>query len=365
MEDIQLLEAIERYLGGQMDATEKAYFEDLRNSNPEIDQMVVEHNMYLHLMDQYAQRIELKHTLHQVHEKLTTIGAIDETSTPDTGKVIQLWSKYKRVTAIAAAAGGTIALIISALSTYFSPNINPSQIQALSKKITILEGKLNAEIKKGATKVPEGATFTSGGTGFLVDGKGYLVTNAHVLKNATATVVINSKGEAFKAEILLKDDAKDLAILKIKDSDFKNVKNLPYGIAKNAAPLGEEIYTLGYPRNEIVYNFGHLSAKTGYKGDSLSYQIQMSANPGNSGGPVFNRKGEVIGIINSRQTEGVGISFAITSKNIYNLLQEVKKSDTAVQKIKLNANSQIRQKNRTDQVKEIEPYVFSIKAYNQ
>ncbi|MFX5785492.1 hypothetical protein ABTE36_23650, partial [Acinetobacter baumannii] len=77
------------------------------------------------------------------------------------------------------------------------------------------------------------------------------------------------------------------AILLINDPEYVPVKNIPYIIRKSNADLGEEIFTLGYPRNEVVYGMGYLSAKSGYNGDTLSYQIQMSVNPGNSGAPVF------------------------------------------------------------------------------
>ena len=90
---------------------------------------------------------------------------------------------------------------------------------------------------------------------------------------------------------------RDLAILKIDDKDFKPVNTLPYSIRKTQPDLGEELFTLGYPRDEIVYNMGYLSAKTGYKGDTTSCQLSLTANPGNSGAPVFNKNGEIIGII--------------------------------------------------------------------
>jgi len=80
--------------------------------------------------------------------------------------------------------------------------------------------------------------------------------------------------------------------------------------------LGEEIFTLGYPRsdNDIVYGKGYLSAQSGFEGDSNAYQIQISANPGYSGAPVFNDNAELIGIISTRQKQAEGVAFAIKSK---------------------------------------------------
>src|SRR5205085_1169770 len=121
------------------------------------------------------------------------------------------------------------------------------------------------------------------------------------------------------------NDTTDIAILKIEDADFKNNPTLPYNIRKSGAELGEPLFTLGFPREEIVYNEGYMSAKTGFNGDTLSCQIGVAANPGNSGGPVFNKNGEVIGIVNTRQVQAEGVVFALNSKNIYAALQQIRK----------------------------------------
>ncbi|MFV7869639.1 hypothetical protein, partial [Enterococcus faecium] len=78
MDDILLLEAIERYLNGEMNSEERAYFENLRKTTPEIDQMVVEHNMFIHQMDMYATRRNIKHSLYEVHTHLLERGDLNE-----------------------------------------------------------------------------------------------------------------------------------------------------------------------------------------------------------------------------------------------------------------------------------------------
>ncbi len=366
MEDILLLETIERYLNGSMLEEEKAYFEQLRKNTPEIDQMVVEHTLFLQQMDLYSGHKNLVHSLEDIHNDLVqkgTIHAGDETE----GKVIQLWRKYKKITAIAASIAGITALIISGLVTYFTPPSNQNYLQELSKKVNNLEQKtnaLNVEIKKDHTKIPEGKIVNTGGTGFLVDPKGYIITNAHVLKGSGA-VVVNSKNQEFNVSIAYIDKIKDLAILKIEDKDFKSSGGgLPYSIKKTNFDLGEEIFTLGYPRDEIVYNMGYLSAKTGFDGDTASLQISLPANPGNSGGPVFNKNGEVIGVLSTRETEAEGVVFAIKSKIIYQVINDLKKSDTSFQNIKLPVNSKLKGMSRVEQIKEIQDDVFQVKVYN-
>lgn len=368
MDDILLLDAIERYLSGEMSAEERTYFENLRNTTPEIDQMVVEHNMFLHQIADYAANIQIKQTLHEVHQHLLERGDLNEGGALSSkGKVIQFWNKYKRVTAIAASVGGVIALFISGLAMYFSTSVNDPKLEQLGKDLEVVKKNQQAQgniINEVTSKIPTNARLLSGGSGFLVDPKGYIVTNAHILKG-TGAIVVNSKGAEFKSSIVLIDHDKDLAILKINDEEYEAVKTIPYSIQKTNSSLGEEIFTLGYPRNEIVYGMGYLSAKTGFNGDSLSYQIQISANPGNSGGPVFNKNGEVIGVLSTRQAQADGVAFAVKSKNIHSIIEDLKKSDTAFRKVKIPAKSTLKGVERKTQITKVEDCVFFVKAYTK
>ena len=171
--------------------------------------------------------------------------------------------------------------------------------------------------------------------------------------------VENNKGEYFSAQTIYTDVNTDLAILKINDTAYKTIYNLPYSINKSNSNLGEQIFTLGYPRNEIVYGEGYVSAKSGNEGDSTAYQVSVSVNPGNSGGPVLNKHGEIIGIITSKNSTADGVVFAAKSKNIYKLLEAVKKAgDTAT--IKLPTNTGLRGLDREQQVKKMEEFVFMV-----
>src|SRR5690242_16333894 len=107
MEDTLLLEAIERYLNGTMLPAEKAYFEQLRKNTPEIDQMVVEHKLFLQQMDKFSEHKNLKNSLQAAHNTLVSNGDIYEGGEiSPAGRVVQLWNKYRRVTAIAASIAG-------------------------------------------------------------------------------------------------------------------------------------------------------------------------------------------------------------------------------------------------------------------
>lgn len=370
MEDIKLLETIEKYLTGDMSVQERELFDVIRKNTPEIDQMVVEHSMFLHHMDTYAKRRHFTRLTEKTFQHLLTAGEWTlDNALPSKAKMIQLWNKYKKVTAIAASVAGFIALTTSAIIMYFSPSLNGNQLLQLSKAIEVIkknqqvQGHLLNEVK---SKVPENAKLISGGSGFLIDPKGFIITNAHVLKGNGA-IVINNLGEELNATIIFADKDLDLALLKIEDKDFSAPKSIPFSIRKKITDLGEDIFTLGYPRNDndIVYGKGYLSAQTGFEGDSSSFQIQISANPGYSGAPLFNDKGELIGIISTRQKLAEGVAFAIKSNKIIDLIAAVKEMDEKSEiKLKISKGNHSTTANRKDQISKYKPYIFSVRSYN-
>ena len=369
MQDTALLDAVERYIRGEMLPEEKVFFEHIRSTNPDVDQLVVEHTLFLDRFSQYGEIAGLKAQLHDVHLQLSRDGQIEETRP---AKVVTLWNKYKRVIGVAASIAGVTAVAISVLITYLSPKTGQAALIQLGRRIDITENKVNSAINKlnsdrMSSNDPAPKPFDHGGTGFLIDGKGYLVTNAHVVRNATLVDVQNSLGE-YKARIIHLDWQADLALLKIEDTSFHALSALPYSINKAGVELGEELFTLGYPRDEIVYNKGYMSAKTGFRGDTLACQITIAANPGNSGTPVLNNDGEVIGIVSSSQQNAQGVVFAVRSKNIFRAIDTMKsdstllKSDSSLSRLHLPLISSIRGLDRKQQIKRIQDCVFIVKS---
>jgi len=368
MEDIQLLEAVERYIRGEMKPDERVHFEQLRKTNPEVDQLVVEHTLFIHQMNEVGELRKFKSTLNEVHTDLAEKGLINSDRLKGNAKVVYLWKKYKRVAAIAASIAGITTLTISLLVWSLSPKTPVDELEELNRKIDNVEKKtddndrkINSVERKINAPDPN-IVYTTGGTGFMIDAKGYLVTNAHVVQDAKFVLVQNNKGNSYSAKVVFADAAKDIAILKIEDDSYKSLSQLPYGISKSSADLAEQIFTLGYPRKEIVYGQGYLSAKTGFKDDSLSCQIDIAANRGNSGSPIINNNGEVIGVLNGRQTNAEGFAFAIHSKYIFSAIDTLKKRDTLFSKIKITTTSSIKNSERKQQVKKIEDYVFMVKV---
>ncbi len=361
MDEILLIETVERYLKGDMSAKEKEFFEEIRKNNPSVDQMVVEHTFLLNELDKQSNIKNFKHTLYEVENKLTEEGIIRKKQLTGKAKVVFLWKRYKRSIAVAASIAGLVSIVTTAVISSYNDKVEKSDITGLmakidntAKKVDQLKNSINAN--PGIQKNPSPDYRASG---FLIDGKGYIVTNAHVVNRLKTIYVENNKGQYFTAQAIYTDNNTDLAILKITDTAFKTIYNLPYSINKANSNLGEQIFTLGYPRNEIVYGEGYVSAKSGDEGDSTAYQVSVSVNPGNSGGPVLNKYGQIIGIITSKNIIADGVVFAAKSTNIFKLIEAAKKSgDTAT--IKLPTSTGLKGLDREQQVKKMEEFVFMV-----
>ena len=367
MDDIKILDSIERYIRGEMKPDERLQFENLRKSNAEVDQLVVEHTLFLQQLNHFGERKKIKSTLNDTHTHLTEQGRIDSMKLNGKSKVVYLWKRYKRVVAIAASIAGITTIAISALVWSLSPKKDSqkltqlvSKVKTQDEKLKQLDHKINKVDQKNSQPLIT-SPIRYNGTGFLIDGKGYIATNAHVVSRSKNIFVQSNKGDQFRATVVKMDLEKDIAILKITDDNFKPLPTIPYGIRKSNSDIAEPIYTLGYPRNEIVYGEGYLSAKTGFNGDTLSCQIAVAANPGNSGGPVFNNNGEVIGILSTKEIQAEGAVFAIQSKYIFQALDDLKK-DTSFKNVKLPLNSSVRGMEKSQQVKKIQDYVFMVKG---
>lgn len=175
--------------------------------------------------------------------------------------------------------------------------------------------------------VPQDSAPVRGlGSGFIVSPDGTVLTNAHVVADADEVIVkLNDKRE-FKARILGMDPASDVAVLKI---DGKNLPTVRVGSAK-ASQVGEWVLAIGSPYGfESSASAGIISAKSRSLPDG-SYvpflQTDVAVNPGNSGGPLFNMRGEVIGInsqIYSRSGGYQGLSFAIPIEVAMNVERQI------------------------------------------
>lgn len=148
------------------------------------------------------------------------------------------------------------------------------------------------------TPRPTSPSITAAGTCFAVRPDGYLITSNHVIEGASYVVVYFPDHAPARAKIVTRDPSNDVALLKIAES---TPTFLPLGQA-NAADLGDRLFTVGFPVPDLLglepkYSEGNLSAKSGIADVPTLMQVSLPVQPGNSGGPVLNERGEVIGIV--------------------------------------------------------------------
>lgn len=356
-----LLHETDRYLNGEMSGEEKERFEKRRNEDAVLDQQVVEQAYFRNMLRYYGDRRKLQQQVEDLYAR-PAAGIRKETIANAAAPLIIPFRRYIWKTA-AVAAG--IALMVASgtvwLSHDFSRSNSSTQYRELKRDMDNIKRSQTAimnDMKSSRAPVNPG---TFGGTGFAISSNGYLATNFHVIENADSIYVQNNKGDVFKVKLVYQDRAADLAVLKILDSSF-SLPALPYSLQPVPAAIGEKVYTLGYPKDDIVYGEGYISAETGYRSDTSAYQIALTVNPGNSGGPLLDHKGNVVGIVSGKQTPSDDIAFAIKSAYLKSMFDSL--PDDFSRRSLLNKPNNLQHLDRVDQIKKLENYVFIVKVYN-
>jgi S1-C subfamily serine protease len=216
---------------------------------------------------------------------------------------------------------------------------------------------------ESSISIDENITETWTGTGFAI-GSGYIVTNNHVASEAKTIRVKGVKGDVdtgYLAEVVAADKVNDIAILRISDSRFTGFGTIPYAVQQRMADVGEDVFVLGYPLtqalgNEIKLTNGIISSRTGYQGNVSTYQMSAPVQPGNSGGPLFDNKGNIIGIVVAGVPGAENVGYAIKTSYL-NILIE-----SAGLNIKLPANNSISTLSLAEKVKRVKNFVFYIEC---
>ncbi|GHT06792.1 hypothetical protein AGMMS49525_15450 [Bacteroidia bacterium] len=227
-----------------------------------------------------------------------------------------------------------------------------------SDKTKDLYVKMYPAVGDNIASTPNGASGS--GTGFAITSNGLIATNYHVVEDAKTINVRGINGnfsQTYSAQVMLTDKNNDLAILKI----TANLGTIPYVIKSEIASVGTEIFVLGYPLratmgDEVKLTNGIVSSRTGFQGDVTSYQISVPIQPGNSGGPLFNGKGDIVGIINAKHTQAENASYAIKTSYLLNLLNLLDTPPT-LQKISTLAGKSLSQ-----QTESVKKFVYIIEV---
>lgn len=153
-----------------------------------------------------------------------------------------------------------------------------------------------------------------------------VVTCWHVIDGKTRfRLWVN--GEALPLTIVAKDEEGDLAILRLPvGRSFQNKEALPVSLDATTGRRGSACFTLGFPQpglqgRGIKYTEGTISALEGFMGDNETFQVSVEIQPGNSGGPLLDSSGRVIGVIVSTLLNGQNVNYAIKREKLLHFLK--------------------------------------------
>jgi S1-C subfamily serine protease/antitoxin component YwqK of YwqJK toxin-antitoxin module len=254
--------------------------------------------------------------------------------------------------------GNNIGIIAGGKGEYILENIIVKEFMSAEE----LEKKAPENVASSSSE------WKGNGSGFFINEKGYIATNYHVVKEASAIQVeYFQKGikKTFAAKVIVTDKQNDLAIIQINDTKFKNLPSIPYVFSSAIKDVGSEVFALGYPManvmgDEIKFTDGKISSKTGIEGDITVYQISVPIQPGNSGGPLFDSKGNLVGItssaLNKEYFNSENVNYAIKTTYLKNLI------DVMPESITLPNNIEIYNKPLTEKIKLLSDFIPIIRV---
>ncbi len=346
----QIWELAEAYLSGTLEESELLILENRINTDPAY---AAEFQECIHLLKSLQTSGKSKRFRSLVRE-------ISRDQKTVKVRTIPLRTHYLRTAGIAAGIA-----ILTTLSTFSIVTHNEkkttSQYQLLKRELETIKRSQNALIRNiNVQQTPPVAPANFSGTGFALTNDGYFVTNYHVTEGADSVYIQNYEGEYFKAHLISFDAKADVALLKVDQKGFRFGKlDVPYTFGSEKRSLGTRVFTLGFPLDEIVYNEGYISSRNGFQGDSTQYRLVLPAKAGQSGAPVLDAHGNIIGIVTGKESENEGATFAIGSDAILHLV----KSLPEAQKVRLTRSNKLSKYSREQQLEKLMPYTVSVKVY--
>ncbi len=359
MEEINLLEAIERFVKGAMHPDELQHFEAIRINNAEIDELVVQHSFFLHQLETAADRKALKSTLDTVHANYISENNINNV------KVISLKDRLRKKMAIAASVVALVGVSLFGIIFAFNAGKNNKTYQQTGTKDSLtIEKKIKDLETKVATvenKTDRNLEVFTHGTGFIVNENGYILTNQHVINKSQQVYVYNEKYGDLTASVVLEDEKNDLAVLKITDTAFKKTDNIPYSFKNMDVNLAQKVYTVGYSRPPyLTYNEGFVSSKAANAtyNNTNNFLLTLQVEGGNSGSPILSNNGDIIGIVSAKEKIENGFTLGLKTMAVKSIIDALQTQT----KLKMKSRNNLMGLNRDAQIKKLDNYIFMVKS---
>ncbi|GAB3859676.1 hypothetical protein GCM10028822_36590 [Hymenobacter terrigena] len=375
----------EAYSNGELAGPARANLEARLAADPALTLRYADFTELTGTLRAYGQRQQARQQLRGIHAAMLAADAPEEIALPATGlthtvhpmlrisrterKLREFWSGHRATVGVAASvAVMAVFATLLGLDLWKTSHLPvPASYQALRREVERIKKSqkdlkltLNTQIGK-ETIAPMPSKFS--GTGFALTSEGYIVTSFHVIQGADSLLIEGRNHQRYHAEPVYSDVKHDLAILRITDKRFTGFGRLPYAVKSGQADLGERVFTLGYPREDVVYGEGSLSARSGFEGDTAFYQVSIPVNPGNSGGPLLDERGNLIGVVSGRQNDAQSAAFATKSSYLVRLVDSLAAKSAATYPYHLPRFGQLAGTGRPQQLKKLQDYVFVVKVF--
>jgi S1-C subfamily serine protease len=372
----------EAYVQGELAGPARANLEARLAADPALALRYADFTEMTSTLRAYGQRRQVQQQLRGIHQAMLAADAPEEIAAPaklshsvnpmlrisrTERKLREFWSGHRATVGVAASvAVMAVFATLLGLDLWRTAHIQPSLYgyQVLRREMAKLQRSQRAlkESIQGSTPPPAVNNGKFSGTGFALTSEGYLVTSYHVIQGADSLLIESRDKKRYHAEPVYSDVKHDLAILRITDKKFTGFGRLPYAIKSGQADLGERVFTLGYPREDVVYGEGSLSARSGFEGDTAFYQVSIPVNPGNSGGPLLDERGNLIGVVSGRQNDVQSAAFATKSSYLVRLVDSLEAAKPSAP-YHLPRYGQLAGSGRPQQLKKLQDYVFVVKVF--
>lgn len=359
---MRTVDLFDNYLAGNLDGADLLEFEQRLENDSTFKKAFQEHKLLLDLLTEHNEKNVLKNKLSQIH----TVHFGKEAKIISINNSEKLTKRLGKTFAVAASAAVVAVVVtIALLSTGgYLLKKQKSEITDLKREVDGLKYYQDAIVQKLKTKGAKANVVDANleGTGFAINNNGYVLTSWHMVNGADSIFIENNNTERTQTKIIFNDPALDIAVLKIENTNVSKDWQVPYTLFPKTIDVGDNVFTLGYPRQDVVYGEGSLSSQSGYYNDTAMYQISIPVNPGNSGGPLLDIHGNVIGVIRGKISGAEGTGFAIKSREIIKSFTSIDGDSTTIDFVTPKKNA-LKNLKRSEQLKRINPYVFNVMVY--
>ncbi len=365
MEDRQHIALFDRYLGGEMDSGEKAAFEERLVHSESLRNELNEYQQFSSEISDGGEYGTIKSELETIHNDLY-------------GKKRSKILSPKFLIPIGVAATITLLFMISpwggindstmAENNIYEPLANTSEDSYAEESDDVMQdfvtegdgyidsSQLDSE-ERFLVDSMQVIDQSPHGTAFLISEDGFFLTSKHLIEGQQIIDLQQKElGLTFEAEVVYSDSILDFAILKSSIKTALNFEAVPYEVVAEAPELGDAVFTLGYTKKDIVYTQGVVSSETGFESDSIYFEVSLPSNAGHSGAPLFNEKGNLVGIITAHLSDKQAVTYILKPDYIQNRLDNLSDSLS----IDLSTNYSKRNTSTKRLIKLYRPFIFEV-----